>query len=176
MNAKILKNQSWLRNLPNLITIIRIILIFPVIILLEINLKSYVWFLIIIGAISDFVDGFIAKKYNLNSNFGSILDPLADKIFILIPLTWLCVNKIIPYWSFSIIIIREFFITSFRKSKKEGMPAINIAKYKSFFQFLSILLLFFPYSNDLIFDIGIMSYWISFILCIYSSLIYLRFK
>ena len=176
MTIKNLKNQSWVRNIPNIITIFRIILIFPVIILLEINLKSYVWSLIIIGGISDFADGFIAKKYNLKSNFGSMLDPLADKIFILIPLTWLCINQIIPYWSFSIIIIREFFITSFRKSKREGMPAINIAKYKSFFQFLSLLLLFYPYSNDLIFDIGLMSYWISFVLCIYSSVIYLRFK
>ena len=176
MARKTLKSFFRKKNIPNIITAFRLLLIFPIIIFLETNLQSYVWVLIIIGGISDFTDGFIAKKYNLKTKFGATIDPLADKVFILIPFTWLCINQIIPYWSFSIIIIREFFITSFRKSKKEGMPAINIAKYKSFFQFLSILLLFFPYSNDLIFDIGIMSYWISFILCIYSSLIYLRFK
>ena len=128
------------------------------------------------GGISDFADGFIAKRYKLKSNFGTIIDPLADKIFVLILFTWLSINQIIPYWSFSIILIREFFITSFRNSKKEGMPAINIAKYKSFFQFLALILLFYPSKNALIFDIGLISYWISFALCIYSSIIYLRPK
>jgi len=143
---------------------------------LEINLKSYVWVLIVIGGFSDFADGFIAKKYNLKTSLGATIDPFADKIFILIPLTWLCINQTIPFWSFSIIILREFFITSIRKSKRNGMPAISIAKYKSFFQFLALLLLFYPNENILIFNIGIISYWISFLLCIYSSLIYLRFK
>tara|TARA_Y100001978_G_scaffold1293_1_gene1053 strand:+ start:279 stop:806 length:528 start_codon:yes stop_codon:yes gene_type:complete len=164
------------KNIPNAITFIRIILIFPIITLLELNLQNHVYFLIILGGISDFADGFIAKRYKLKSNFGTIIDPLADKIFVLILFTWLSINQIIPYWSFSIILIREFFITSFRNSKKEGMPAINIAKYKSFFQFLALILLFYPSKNTLIFDTGLISYWISFALCIYSSIIYLRPK
>lgn len=176
MYIKSLKIFFSLRNIPNIVSFFRILLILPLIIFLEINAKSYVWFLIIIGGISDCADGFIAKKYNLKSSFGAIIDPLADKLLILILFTWLCINQIIPFWSFSIIIIREFFITSFRNSKKNGMPAIDFAKYKSFFQFIALILLFYPYDNVLIFDIGLISYWISFILCIYSSLIYLRFK
>jgi len=176
LNTKILKQFFSKKNIPNLITIFRILLIFPIIVFLEINFKSFVCFFIIIGGISDFADGFIAKKYNLKTSLGATLDPLADKIFILIPFTWLCVNQIIPFWSFSIIIFREFLITSIRNSKSHGMPAISIAKYKSFFQFLSLLLLLNPYENIIIFDIGILFYWISFLLCIYSSLIYLRFK
>ncbi len=176
MNPKSLKQFFSTKNIPNLITIFRILLIFPLIVFLEINFKDYVWFILIIGGISDFVDGFIAKKYNLKTSIGASLDPLADKIFILIPFTWLCINKIIPFWSFSIIIFREFFITSIRMTKTNGMPAIRIAKYKSLFQFLTLLLLFYPYKNDLIFNIGLLSYWISLVLCIYSSVIYLRFK
>ena len=176
MNTKILKEFFSTRNIPNLITIFRILLIFPIIVFLEINFKSFVWFLIIIGGVSDFADGFIAKKYNLSTNLGTILDPLADKIFILILFSWLSINQMIPFWSFSIILFREFFITSIRNSKRNGMPAINIAKYKSFFQFLALLLLFYPFKNILIFDLGIISYWISFLLCISSLLIYLRFK
>ena len=164
------------RNVPNLITFFRILLIFPLIVFLEINFKSFVWFIIIFGGISDFADGFIAKKYNLKTSLGETLDPLADKIFILIPFTWLCIKQIIPFWSFSIIIFREFFITSIRNLKRRVMPAISIAKFKSFFQFLALLLLFYPYKNSLIFDIGLISYWISFLLCIYSLIIYLRFK
>ena len=176
MNTKKLKKFFSKRNTPNLISIFRILLIFPIIFLLEINFKTFVWFFIIAGGISDYADGFIAKKYNLKTKLGAKLDPLADKVFILIPFTWLCINQIIPFWSFSIIIFREFFITYLRNSKRHGMPAINIAKYKSFFQFLALLLLFYPYENIFIFDIGLISYWISFVLCIYSSLIYLRFK
>ena len=173
MYFKKLNNFFSKRNIPNIITFLRILLILPIIIFLDINLKSYVWYLIIIGVISDFADGFIAKKYNFKTSLGALIDPLADKIFTLILFSWLCVNQIIPFWSLSLIIIREFIITSFRNSKSNGMPAINIAKYKSFFQFLSLLLLFYPYSNSIIFDIGLIFYWISFFLCIYSSLIYL---
>ena len=176
MNTKTIKQFFSTRNIPNIITIFRILLIFPIIVFLELNFKSLVWFFIIIAGISDFADGYIAKKYNLKTSLGANLDPLADKIFILITFTWLCINQIIPFWSFSIIIFREFFITSIRNSNRQGMPAIRLAKFKSFFQFLSLLLLFYPYENILIFDIGITFYWISFILCIFSSLIYLRFK
>tara|TARA_Y100000589_G_scaffold4490_1_gene3983 strand:- start:158 stop:688 length:531 start_codon:yes stop_codon:yes gene_type:complete len=176
LNTKTLKQFFLTRNLPNLITIFRILLIFPIIVFLEIDFKSFVYFFIIIGGISDFADGFIAKKYNLKTSLGATLDPLADKIFILILFTWLCINQIIPFWSFSIIILREFFITSIRNSNSHGMPAISIAKYKSFFQFLALLMLFYPYENMIIFDIGKIFYWISFLLCIYSSIIYLRFK
>ena len=176
MNTKTLKHFFSRRNIPNLITIFRILLIIPIIVFLEINYKSLIWFIIIIGGISDFADGFIAKRFKLKTSLGATIDPLADKILILIPFTWLCINQIIPFWSFSIIIFREFFITSIRNSKRHGMPAISIAKYKSFFQFLSLLLLFYPYENIFIYDIGILFYWISFLLCLYSSLIYLRFK
>ena len=176
MNIKKIKLLFSIRNIPNIISILRILLIFPIIIFLEINYKKFVWFLIIIGGISDFADGFVAKKYNLKTSIGATIDPLADKIFILIPFTWLCINQIIPFWSFSILIFRELLITSIRNLKRNGMPAITIAKYKSFFQFLALLLLFYPYENIFIFNIGLISYWISFLLCIYSSLIYLRFK
>ena len=164
------------KNIPNGISFFRIILIFPIIVFLQINLKSYIWFLILIGGISDYLDGFIAKKFNLKTKFGAIIDPLADKILIMIPLTWLCVNEIIPFWSFSLIIFRELIISSIRSAKDNGMPAINVAKYKSFFQYVSLLLLFFPLKNDLIYILGLFFYWISFVFSIYSFTNYLRLK
>ena len=164
------------KNIPNGISLFRIILIFPIIIFLEINLKGYIRFLILIGGISDYLDGFVAKKFNLKTKLGAIIDPLADKIIIMIPLTWLCVNEIIPFWSFSLIIFRELVISSIRSSKDNGMPAINVAKYKSFFQYLALLFLFFPFKNDLIFILGLFFYWISFVFSTYSFINYLRFK
>jgi len=176
-NNKLLKiNKLNKKNIPNIITLFRIILILPIIALLEKKLIFITWFLIIIGGLSDYLDGFIANKFNFKSKFGSILDPLADKILILIPFTWLCINNIIPFWSFSLIIIRELIISTIRKTKDNGMPAIYIAKFKSFFQYLTLILLFYPIKNELILNFGILSYWISFVLCIYSLFAYLRFK
>ena len=165
-----------LKNIPNYITFFRIILIFPIILFLEIDLKNYVWYLILIGGISDYLDGFIAKKFNLKTILGAIIDPLADKLLIIIPMTWLCLEQIIPYWSFSLIIFRELIISSIRVSKNNGMPAIQIAKYKSFFQFLSLLFLFFPIQTNQTLSLGLGLYWLSFILCILSFFSYLRFK
>ena len=167
---------SKIKNIPNGITFFRILLIFPIILFLEIDLKHYVWYLILIGGGSDYIDGFLAKKFNQESILGAIIDPLADKIFIIILLTWLCIEQIIPYWSFSLIIFRELIISSIRVSKDNGMPAMKIAKYKSFFQFLSLLLIFYPVKTDITMYLGLTFYWISFILCIFSLFIYLRFK
>ena len=173
MNINKLKNHFRQKNVPNLITFFRILLIIPIIIFLEKQIKTVVWLLIIIGGISDYLDGYISKKYNLKTKLGAIIDPLADKIFILIPFTWLCLTDLIPFWSLSLIFVREFFISSFRTFKEDGMPAIKIAKYKSFFQFITLILLFCPFQNEYITNLGIMSYWISFVLCIYSFINYL---
>ena len=176
MNWKTLKKYFYTKNIPNTITIFRILLIFPLILFLEINFKSIAWFLIIIGGISDYLDGFIAKKFNFKSKFGAIIDPLADKLLILISFTWLSINQIIPFWSFSLIIIRELIVSSIRIYKENGMPAINIAKYKSFFQFISLLLILYPFRSVFLFNLGMMFYWISFVLCISSLFFYLRLK
>ena len=176
MNWNKLNKYLHNKSIPNAITSFRIILIIPIIIFLEINFKSIAWFLILIGGISDFLDGFIASKYNSKTKLGAIIDPLADKILILIPFTWLSINQIIPFWSFSLIIIREFIITSIRNQKGNGMPAIHIAKYKSLFQLISLLFIINPLNNIYILNLGLIFYWISFVLCISSSFFYLRIK
>ena len=116
-------------DIPNILTLIRLIIVFPIIYLLEIKALNLVWLLIVIGGITDFFDGYFAEKFKLKSKFGAILDPVTDKIFIIIPLIWLSVNNKIPFWSISIIIFREFIISALRDTKKDGLPAIKIAKY-----------------------------------------------
>ena len=136
------------------------------------------WSLIIfvVASITDSIDGYYARKYNQITKEGQFLDPLADKLLILISFTWLSINQIIPFWSFSLIIIRELIVSSIRIYKENGMPAINIAKYKSFFQFISLLLILYPFRSVFLFNLGMMFYWISFVLCISSLFFYLRLK
>jgi len=74
-------------NIPNLLSISRLFLVFPLILFLEINSPFYVFILINIGGLTDYFDGLIARKFNLKTRLGAILDPLSDKVFYLIPLT-----------------------------------------------------------------------------------------
>ncbi len=163
-----------MKNLPNYITILRLIFTIPLIILLETNNIFYVWIIIIFGGITDYLDGYFARKLKLKTKIGAVLDPLADKIFIIIPMLWLCKNEVIPFWSLSVILIREFLISAFRGTKENGLPASKIAKYKTFLQFLSIVVLFSDFNQLNLQYIGLIIYWISFALTILSSYTYLK--
>lgn len=163
-------------NLPNMITITRLILVIPLIYFLEFNKNELIFSILIIGALTDYLDGYFAKKLNLKSTFGAIIDPAADKIFTIIPLMWLCKQNIIPYWSLSIIIFREFIVSGFRSSKNDGLPASKLAKVKTLFIFISIILFFSPIKNELFNYVAQLTYWIGFTLTLTTSFSYLRIK
>ena len=76
-----------MKNLPNFITSIRLFFTIPLIIFLETNNTLFVWIIILLGGITDYLDGYFARKFKLKTKTGAILDPLADKVFIIIPLS-----------------------------------------------------------------------------------------
>ena len=163
-------------NIPNILTITRLFLTFPLITFLEINKTNLVFALIILGGITDYYDGYFARKLNLKTKFGAIIDPLTDKIFLLIPLLWLCKMELIPFWSLAIILFRELIISAFRTNRKDGLPASQLGKYKTFFFFISLVIFFQPFSKELLSSLGITFYWLGFILTIITFIDYLRFK
>ena len=165
-----------MNNLPNYITSIRLIFTIPLIIFLETNNTHLVWIIILLGGITDYLDGYFARKFNLKTKIGAILDPLADKVFIIIPFIWLCKYEVIPFWSLSILLIREFIISAFRGLQENGLPALKIGKYKTFLQFISLVILFSNINQFHIQNIGILIYWISFALTIFSLFSYLKIK
>ena len=173
---KRIKSHLKVRNFPNSLSLFRLILVFPVIYLLDSNNIRFIFPLLIIGAITDYLDGYIANKYKLKTNFGAVIDPVADKIFTIIPLIWLSSQNLIPFWSIAIIIFREFIVSAFRSTKKNGLPASKQAKLKTSFILISLLLLFSPIKTDVINNIGLISYWIGFIFTITTCLGYLRLK
>ena len=171
-----LKTYLNLQQLPNILTIFRLSIAIPIIICFEIYKLSPIFYLLIVGILTDYFDGFFAKKLKAKSKFGAIIDPLADKVLTLIPLVWLSNNKVIPYWAISIIILRELIVSSFRTTQKDGLPATLQAKFKTVFIFGSLILFFFPYQNELVSNLGLVSFWIGFILTLSTSINYLSVK
>lgn len=174
LHKKIL--QKLIVNIPNILTIFRLILVFPLILFLEINRPFYVFFLIILGGLTDYFDGLIARRLNLKTRLGAVLDPLSDKVFLLIPLVFLCKNNFVSFWSLSLIIIRELIISSIRNTIEDGLPASKLGKYKTCFFFLSLILFFLPLKNNLYNDLGLIFYWLGFFLSLITFIDYLRIK
>ncbi len=131
----------------------------------------------IIAASTDWLDGYYARKYNLVSNFGKFLDPLADKLLVTAALLTLIELQILPAWMAIVILSREFAVTGIRlvaASDGEVIAASNLGKWKTVFQMtaLAVLLL-----DGLIFAIlniplGMILMWIAVVLTIISGVDY----
>ena len=100
------------KHVPNILTIIRFSLI-PVLICFALE-NHYIAVIVIltISGITDVLDGFIARKFNLITNFGKLMDPLADKFTQITLLGILTFQKIIPIWIIVVVIIKEFLMIS----------------------------------------------------------------
>ena len=163
----------------NGLTISRILLGLPVIISLKNGNNDVFIFLILIAGLTDFLDGYFARKYDQKSVFGAKLDPLADKIILIGPMIWLVHENLVPLWAVWLIISRELLITSWRSDKTSGGPASTQGKYKTAFQFTSIILLLWPkswgtvYTIYIINKIGYISFWLALFLTLSSAIKYL---
>src|SRR6056297_743561 len=134
-------------NLPNKITVARIIMV-PIFIWVLLS-GMQKWRIIaavifIIASITDFLDGYLARKYGLITDFGKLMDPMADKILVASALIALVQVGRISVWPVVIILAREFLITSFRSlaaSKGLVIAASIWGKIKTNTQIFAIILL-----------------------------------
>ena len=142
-------------NLPNKLTIFRCVLILPFLILLLggnagwfgenvllPNLAALVIF--IVASLTDMLDGMIARKHNLVTNFGKFMDPLADKLLVCSALIALIEMGRIPSWVVIIIIAREFIISGFRLIASDNGVVIAASywgKFKTTFQMVMVCLM-----------------------------------
>ena len=132
-------------NLPNILTISRIVII-PVMagLLMYDSLVAALiaGVLFIIATITDWLDGHIARKYELVSDLGALLDPLADKLLIITALVMLIPLGRVPSWVVAIIVGRELAITGLRAIAAEKsiiIPAGWLGKYKTSFQCAALI-------------------------------------
>ena len=135
-------------NLPNKLTIFRVILIpFFIIALLVPGIPAGNWIalaIFIVASLTDLLDGKIARKYNLVTNFGKFMDPLADKLLVCSALICLVELSRIPSWLVVIIIAREFTISGFRLIAADNGVVIAASywgKFKTTFQMIAVCLM-----------------------------------
>ena len=136
-------------NLPNKLTIFRVILIpFFVFFLLYPGFEGYGNYIataiFIVASLTDLLDGKIARKYNLVTNFGKFMDPLADKLLVCSAMICLVETNQLPAWIVIVIISREFIISGFRLVASDNGVVIAASywcKFKTTFQMLMIIVL-----------------------------------
>ncbi|MDE6749838.1 MAG: CDP-diacylglycerol--glycerol-3-phosphate 3-phosphatidyltransferase [Lachnospiraceae bacterium] len=135
-------------NLPNKLTMFRVILIPFFVLFMLVDITSVdKWIalaIFIIASLTDLLDGKLARKYNLVTNFGKFMDPLADKLLVCSALICLVEMSVLPAWIVIIIISREFIISGFRLIASDNgvvIAASYFGKFKTTFQMVMICLM-----------------------------------
>jgi CDP-diacylglycerol--glycerol-3-phosphate 3-phosphatidyltransferase len=132
-------------NLPNKLTVGRLVLtvFFVAFLSTSTPLGDVVALaLFIIASLTDWLDGYLARKLNQMTNFGKLMDPLADKVLVASALVCLIPLGALPSWVVIVIITREFLITGLRQlAAGQGviLPADPLGKHKTAWQFITIL-------------------------------------
>ena len=177
-----------MKNLPNILTLSRILLL-PLLLFMilssndQLNLYSIILFMFI--SFTDFLDGFLARYYSSTSEFGKMLDPIADKLLVIGVLTTLMINETIAHLNIIpalLIIFREIFISGLREYaaniKIDGsIDVSSIGKVKTAIQMISLVLILVSASFEdsiLILNTGIILLWASMLLALISGYKYYR--
>jgi cardiolipin synthase len=169
-------------NIPNILTLFRLFLIPIFILLFFSNIFNYLFYSVLIflvAGITDILDGYIARKYNLITKLGTVLDPLADKLMIITVLSCLVIKKYIPLWILIVVSIKETFmiLAGIRLYNKNTIiPSNKLGKLTTILFYLAILILTFniEFGNYCLY-VSVISALIAFInyfiLCLKSRLL-----
>ena len=171
-------------NLPNNLTFVRVLMI-----------PFFVWFMLpslggemaaskwialaifCIASLTDLLDGKIARKYNLVTNFGKFMDPLADKLLVGAAMICLVEMGRLPAWIVIVIISREFIISGFRLIASDNgivIAASYWGKFKTVFQMAMIIVLIAAFEGSVFAVVEQILIWVSLILTIVSLVDYIR--
>ena len=135
-------------NLPNKLTLLRVLMIPVFCVFLHFSPDSTLWRWLSLGVVAlacltDWLDGQIARRRNLVTNFGKFMDPIADKILVMSAFVMLAAQNRMEAWAVVVILAREFIVSGFRLVAAEGgvvIAASTIAKYKTASQMFAVLL------------------------------------
>lgn len=166
MNIKTYIKKQYI---PNYLTILRIFFMVLVIIFILVQIGNPIYYLplngyissykagfrvndivagsfFIIASITDFLDGYLARKYNWISDFGKLWDPLADKLLVDGSLICLSYNDLIPVWITVILILRDFIVDAFRMNALRQKIVVSsklLGKLKTIFEMIGLIFIFF---------------------------------
>ncbi len=179
-----MKISNFKKNIPNIATIFRIIIIIPIVVLMilaplynqnviysfqsfdnqaiNINTFNFVAFILfLIASITDWFDGWYARKNNIVSDFGKFWDPIADKILINSVLILLLYNNLIEVWIVILIIIRDVLVDGLKMSSAKNGIVVSASiwgKIKTILLMFSIIIVFLLGGNDV--DKASLYYWL----------------
>lgn len=171
-------------NLPNKLTTLRVIMIPFFVFFMLADLTKYIGdagkyiavAIFIIASFTDFLDGYLARRDNLVTNFGKFMDPLADKLLVCSALICLVENKKLAAWIVIVIISREFIISGFRLIASDNGVVIAASywgKFKTVSQMIMIILLIIDIQNIVIKYITAAFTYIAVILTVVSLIDYM---
>lgn len=184
--------RTGLLNLPNLLTLARVAAIPVVVVLLLSDSRACgFWAAAVFGAaaVTDFVDGWLARKWGVVTVLGKFLDPLADKLIVMAALIMLIPLGRVPAWAVFMILAREMVVTGLRSiAASEGIiiDASDLGKYKTIYQMIAIPGLMLHYNYAWLFGLdwhlfqvnmhnfGIFFFYIAFALTLWSGFDYLQ--
>lgn len=132
-------------NLPDKLTVSRILLTFVFMLFLfsgGVLTKVIALFTFLLASFTDFLDGFIARERNIGTDFGKIMDPIADKILVIAAFLAFVEMKLVPAWMVVIIVLREISVTGLRVyalTRGKVIPADDGGKHKMISQIIAII-------------------------------------
>lgn len=168
-------------NLPNKLTVLRVIMVpfFVFFMLTDVGGAANKWIalaIFVIASLTDMLDGKIARKYNLVTNFGKFMDPLADKLLVCSAMICLIETGKLQAWIVLIIIAREFIISGFRLVASDNgivIAASYWGKFKTVSHMAMIILLILDIQNPIMQTITTVVVWIGLILTVVSLVDYI---
>ena len=185
------KRLGIILTLPNLLTLFRMF-VTPLFFILFFSFPTKVFSLLAsllfaLASLTDFLDGYIARRWNLETSLGKFLDPLADKLLVAVALIMLIPLDRVSSWMVAVIIGREILVTGLRVvAVTEGLviSASRLGKYKTVLQILSVICLLIHYEYQLniqsssflinFHEMGLGLLWIAMFVTVWSGIDYFR--
>jgi CDP-diacylglycerol--glycerol-3-phosphate 3-phosphatidyltransferase len=170
-------------NLPNKLSLLRVLLI-PFMVLLFFHphlfgIDDFGYYMLPVifafASLTDYVDGYIARKYNLVTTFGKFIDPLADKLLVMSALIILNAHGTLGYWVTIVILGREFIVTGIRlvaMSEGEVVAASKLGKYKTASTMFGLMLMLLFVFGDLFTQVGLYMVYLGVVLTVVSGVDY----
>lgn len=151
MSERVPRHDPFGFGWPNVISVVRIALIPAVVVLIVRDTDPARWAaaaIFTVGAASDFLDGYLARRHAMTTPTGAWLDPLSDKLFVAVPAVVLSIRGEFPWWATAVIVAREVAVTwlRWRLDQRGGvsMPASRVAKLKTVSQLAAVGLAIMP--------------------------------
>ena len=164
--------MQW--NTANKLTMLRVILIPVYLVVWYLNMETSAYWALgvfVVASVTDFADGYVARHYNQVTTFGKFMDPLADKILVIIAMIWFVSTGLLPVWALVIVVAREFAVSGLRLIAVDNGRVIAAAwsgKVKTFATMVCLCLMHLPIPNVLV----QVCVWVIVLTTVYSGIEY----